>query len=154
MRIIVRPNPLQEHYNHGQQLHLPASKAEILDVLDRAQVPYGSGDYEILPRASSHEFVVKILINPQSNPSISEMNLLAECLEQLEDYECDMVSGILEIRGSYNIADAINATYNLDRYTLIDVASNDYTLGEVAIANDLLPSIEQVPDELLDCLDM
>ncbi len=44
------------------------------------------------------------------------MNHLAERLELLEEQELDKLDDILQIRNSYGVADAINATHNLGKF--------------------------------------
>ena len=154
--VLIKAKHLMHNQNYrGSHIRLPADKTEILDVLDNARVPYGSGEYLILSSSYAPEFMSKMLGPDLQNPSIYEMNHLAERMAQLEEHELDMVKGIVQMRGSYDIANVINATHNLHRFTLHPIATDDYSLGEIAIESDdgMLPLLAQVPDELLGCLD-
>ncbi len=152
--IRIKANQLQHDYSdQGATLNLPAEKAAVLDALDRARVPYGSGEYRLSSGGRVPGFINKALEDKGHNPSLAEMNHLAERLELLSGYDYGKLEGILEIRKSNTVADVINATHNLNRYVQHPVY-NDAELGDVAIESDgMFESLEQVPDELLDCLD-
>ncbi len=154
LKISVASKPLQydPHY-HDAELTLPATKAVILDALDRARVPYGSGEYVLHHCNDNPGYIKRMLENPKHNPSLAEMNHLAERLETLRVYET--VGSIVEFRGAYDVKTAINATHNLNKYEYLPCATTIAELGEYAIENssEILPLIEEVPDELLDCLD-
>jgi len=134
------------------EIELPANKASILDAFDLARIPYGSGEYQLESKRCAPAFVRKVLDNTVYNPSIAEMNHLAERMVEISEDERDMLDGIMEIRGSYNIMDAINATHNLHGFEYHPCATNDIELGEIAIDNGF-PVVENVPEDLLSCLD-
>ncbi len=152
--IRIKANHLQHDYSdQGTTLNLSAEKAAVLDALDKARVPYGSGEYRLSSGGRVPGFINKALEDTGHNPSLAEMNHLAERLESLSGYDYGKLEGILEIRKTNTVADVINATHNLNRYVQHPVY-NDAELGEVAIESDgMFESLEQVPDELLDCLD-
>jgi len=45
MRIIIKPSGPKSQSARGVELTLPASKPEMIDALDQAKIPYGSGEY-------------------------------------------------------------------------------------------------------------
>ena len=155
MLVIIEPSGPKSHHARGAELKLPASKAEILDALDQARIPYGSGEYQLQHHRDTPGFMKIILSDNLYNPSLAEMNHLAGRMEQMEEYERDMLDGILQIRGSYNITDAINATHNLHRFEYYPGVADDYTLGEVTIdaCDGIYEPLGNVPDDLVDCLD-
>ena len=151
--IVIKANHLLRDYSdQGTELTLPADKVAILDALDRARVPYGSGEYRLLPDRKAPAFLKKLLDKKSPSPSIEEMNHLAKRLENMESYEMDKLEGVLQIRGTYGITDVINATHNLNRFVQHPVY-DDAELGEIAIdSGGMYEPLEQVPDELLSCL--
>ena len=162
IQIVIKAKHLLHNRDYlGAELTLPAGKGEILDALDRARVPYGSGEYQLLSHKESPGFVAKMLNSCACNlpdrlgPSIAEMNHLAERMGSLELDELDKLSGIVQIRGSYDIVDIINATHNLNRFGFYPGVTNDEMLGELAVDMDdaLYEPLKSVPDELLDCFD-
>ncbi len=153
-KIMIKANHLLCDYSdQGTELTLPASKGVILDALDRARVPYGSGEYTLFAQPNSPNFISRLLDNVAQGPSLAEMNHLAERMDLLDEQEMDKLDGILQIRNSYSIADAINATHNLGKFVQHPVF-NDEELGEVAIdSGGMYEPLTKVPDELMDCLD-
>lgn len=156
IQIAIKAKHLQHNRDYrGAELELPAGKGEILDALDRARVPYGSGEYQLMSHKKSPGIVTKMLNSCAYNPSIAEMNHLAERMEHLSEDELHKLDGVVQIRGSYDIADIINATHNLHHFGFYPGVTNDETLGELAVDMDdgLYEPLKSVPDELLDCLD-
>ena len=150
-RIIIKSNSPRNYNSRSTELTLPASKAEILEAFDCAKIPYGSEEYAILPNPYAPKFIGKMLEN--SSPSIAEMNHLTERLGQLSEDEVKMYEGVLQARGSYDVAGAINATHNLNKFEFYPGVTTDYQLGEFAIENGILPILHGISDELVDCLD-
>ena len=159
MRIIIKPGGPKSQSVRGVELSLPASKVEMLDALDQAKIPYGSSEYLLEAHRDSPGYVKKmlggLLGSVVYNPSLAEMNHLAERIEQLSEHMQHTMDGVIQIRGSYSIGDIIDATHNLHLYSFYPGVSTDYELGEAAIDSDggLYPPIIQVPVELLECLD-
>ena len=157
MIVFVKPSGPNSKTARSTQLNLPASKAEILQSLDFAKVPYGSGEYQIQSHRDSPGFVKKLLNNNENNPTLAEMNHLAERMAQLSEDELHTLGGVMKTfpGGEFDIADAIDATHNLERFSFYPGVADDYTLGEVAIGghDGIYPPIAQVPDELIDRLD-
>ena len=87
MRIIVKPSSPKSQHARGAELELPASKAEILETLDQARIPYGSSEYQLQHHRDTPGFIKIILSDNLYNPSIAEMNHLAERMEQMEEHE-------------------------------------------------------------------
>jgi len=159
LRIIVKPSDPKSQNARGVELKPPASKAEMLETLDQAKIPYGSGEYLLEPHRDSTDYVKKmlggLLGSVVYNPSLDEMNHLAERIEQLSEYEQYTLEGALKINDSYDMEGVINTTHNLHRFSFYPGVADDYTLGEVAIDGDdgIYPPIAQVPVELLECFD-
>ena len=157
MRVFIKPSGPASQHARGAALNLPAGKPEILEAMDQARIPYGSGEYIIDPDRNCPDFINK-LCGGGSNPSIAEMNHLAERMAQLSEDELhtlDVVMKIFPPSGGYGIVDAIDATHNLHRHDFHPVATNDYELGTIVIdsCGDLFPPIAGLSDEILDCLD-
>jgi hypothetical protein len=151
--IRIKANHLKHDYSdQGVPLTLPAEKSAILDALDKARVPYGSGEYKLASLSNVPRFLDKMLNESGHSPSLAELNHLAERLESLSEESLAKLDGILEIRKSYDIADAINATHNPQHFVQHPVY-DDRELGEVAIDAGLYEPLEEVPDELLKRLD-
>ena len=159
MRIIIKPSGPKSQNARGVELTLPASKPEMIDALDQAKIPYGSGEYLLEAHRDSPDYVKKmlggLLGSVVYNPSLTEMNHLAERIEQLSEYEQYTLEGVIKIRDSYRTEDVIDATHNLDLYSFYPGVATDYELGEAAIDghDGIYPPIAQVPVELLECLD-
>lgn len=155
IQIVIKAKHLQHNRDYrGAELMLPAGKGEILDALDRARVPYGSGEYQLMPHKKSPDLINEMLNTCGYNPSIAEMNHLAERMEHLSEDELHKLDGVVQICDSYDIADIINATHNLHRFAFYPGMTNDEALGEFAIDNGaLFESLKNVPDDVIDCLD-
>jgi len=134
LRIIIKPSGPKSHNARGVELTLPASKAEMLDALDQAKIPYGSSEYLLEAHRDSPDYVKKmlggLLGSVVYNPSLAEMNHLAERIEQLSEYEQYTLEGVIKIRDSCRIEDIINATHNLQRYSFYpDVVGIDVRIA-------------------------
>ena len=158
MRIIIKPSGPKSQNARGGELTLPASKPEMIDALDQAKIPYGSDEYLLEAHRDSPDYVKKmlggLLGSVVYNPSLVEMNHLAERIEQLSEYEQYTLEGVIKIRDSYRIEDVIDATHNIHLYSFYPGVATDYELGEAAIDghDGIYPPIAQVPVELLECL--
>ena len=81
-----------------------------------------------------------------------KLNLLAQRLEQLTSSYTAGFKAVLMAHEDYNLDDLILVTYGLDAYPIYPC--RDYTeLGEVVIDNNMIPEVENCPDELLEYLD-
>jgi hypothetical protein len=156
LKIVIKAHHLMhkpKYDYHGAELVLPASNGAILDALDRARVPYGSGEYQLVQHRDSPHFATKMLGSVSYNPSLAEMNHLAELVQTLSEDDMNKLEGILQLRNTYDVADAINATHNLHRFVQHPVF-DDAELGEIAIDSDgMYEPLSTVSDELLECLD-
>jgi hypothetical protein len=154
IKLIIKANHLTNDRDYlGAELTLPSDKNEILETLDRARVPYGSGEYRLVAHKDSPDFITKMLGGKAGHPSLSEMNHLAERYAQMDEDERCKLEGVLQIRKSYEAGDAINATHNLHRFVQHPVF-DDTELGEIAIDSDgMYEPLSTVSEELLACLD-
>ncbi|MDL2232050.1 antirestriction protein ArdA [Ruminococcaceae bacterium OttesenSCG-928-L11] len=156
MKVNVRATQYhQEEGYTGAELRLPASKSEIIDALDRARVPYGSGEYVAIPSmTTTPTCFIEPLINVACPPSLAELNHLAQRLEILEPYDQYILEGIAQHRPPRSAADLIDATHNTDKYSFYPYISTDKQLGEHAIENDILPEFSSMSREVQACLDL
>ncbi len=93
--IRIKANHLQHDYSdQGAVLNLPAEKAAVLDALDKARVPYGCGEYRLSSGGRVPGFINLALEDTGHNPSLAEMNHLAERLESLSGYDYGKLEGI------------------------------------------------------------
>ena len=154
IKLVIKAHHLMHNRDYkGAELTLPADKIEILDMLDRARVPYGSGEYQLIHHKDSPKFIKKMLGSVSLNPSLAELNHLAERYAEMDEDERYKLEGVLEIRSTYEVTDAINATHNLRKFVQHPVY-DDAQLGEIAIdSGGMYEPLEAVSEELLECLD-
>ena len=137
----------------GSQLSLPANKNDMLDALDKANVPYGSGEYTIAIDFCFQKYLADILANPSCNPSLYEVNYLVEQLNRMDSHELCVYEGVVAQSACKSAANLINATFNLGKYSFYSGFTTDKQLGEHVIENEIFPELSQMSDEMISCLD-
>lgn len=152
----------------GEVLNLPASRSMMVDALERAGVPYGSGEYEIYPIGTTPETVRQLLYREDDSPSLMELNELASRMAALSGIglekkkelryteSLDNLFAIIEAREKYTIKDFINATYNTGKYSFYAGDWDYKTLGDMALDmwDEYFPELDTLPDDLIECLDL
>ena len=134
---------------HSINVNLPAEPLELYDMLDRLGVDnkycnvYMNIDDERIPEGMRVGGFYDDLF---------KLNFLAQRLEQLTPSYTAGFKAVLMAHEDYNLDDLILVTYGLDAYPIYPC--RDYAeLGEIVIDNDMIPEVENCPDELVEYLD-
>ena len=139
-------------YNYAPSvgyLDLPATQPEILDAMDRARVRDGQ-KYTVEIRDVHREYLCPLM---PENPSLYELNYLAEHLSELNDFESVCFEGVVQMeKEPPDPARLINLTYNLDSCQIAE-AGNDAELGRFYAENDFVTELEGVSDKVFALLD-
>lgn len=137
-------------------LTLPATPYEILDALDKARIT----DERVI--YSSEIISCELDYLPQfigTNANLYELNHLAGRLSSLSQWELDCFEGMVmmdTIRTQYSpiaIDRLINMTHSMEDCHVVYEAHDDSTLGKFYADNDFVQKLENVPDEIYECLD-
>lgn len=129
-------------------VNLPVSPPELYDILDKV----GSDNYCNVYMNIDDERLPEIMRDGGFYDDIFKLNLLAQRLEKLSQAELAGFTAVLLAHDDYNLNDLILVTYGLDAYPVYPC--NDYAeLGEVVIDNNMIPEVENCPDELVEHLD-
>lgn len=157
MQLVV-DNPFNGDF-YNVELELPATKAEIKDVLHRGRAvgrnPETFGlvitQCTALPDLASVDF---------DRPTIEELNFLAKRLDQLTQQEQTALNRVFNQRmeeGAYRtgvpMKELINLTYGLDSVMIAPGVENDAQLGQFVIENDLNEDVSSIPENALYLLD-
>ncbi|WP_270809961.1 hypothetical protein [Hungatella effluvii] len=86
--------------------------------------------------------------------TLQELNFLAQKLSQMSQEEMDTYEGVIQSVPKQTIRNLINATYNLDRFELLLGIMDEEELGEVSIENNLVPVLQNLPDEVYTLLSL
>ncbi len=137
-------------------LSLPATPYELLDALDKARVT----DERVI--YSSEILNCELDYLPQfisTNTNLYELNHLAHRLSSLSEWEKDCFEGLVmmdTIQTSYapiGVDRLINMTHSTEDCQLVYEAHDDRAFGKFYADNDFVPKLENVPDEIYECLD-
>lgn len=137
-------------------LTLPAAPYEILDALDKARIT----DERVLYSAEIISCELDYL--PQfirSNTNLHELNYLAGRLSSMNQWELDCFEGMVmmdTLQTQYSpiaIDRLINMTHSMEDCHVVYEAHDDSTLGKFYADNDFVQKLENVPDEIYECLD-
>ena len=146
MRVKIRNNYDDKH---SLTVQLPKTPLELYDMLDKLGVDnkYCNVYMNIDDNRIPEEMCVGGFYD-----DIFKLNLLAQRLEQLTPSYTAGFKAVLMAHEDYNLDDLILVTYGLDAYPIYPC--RDYTeLGEVVIDNNMIPEVENCPDELVEYLD-
>jgi len=139
-------------YNYAPSvgyLDLPATQPEILDAMDRARVRDGQ-KYTVEIRDVHREYLCPLM---PENPSLYELNYLAERLSELNDFEAVCFEGVVQMeKEPPDPARLINLTYNLDDCQIAE-ARNDAELGRFYAENDFVEFLDDVSDKVFALID-
>ena len=114
-----------EGYLMGEWVKLPIPKDKLQEVLDRIGIneqyeEYFISDYETL--------FANLHISEYS--SISELNQLAEKIDELADCDYDKLGAVLECESNMSIAEILELIDDLDSFDLLTDVEDDEALGE------------------------
>ena len=146
MRARIR-NKYDDKYSVTVQL--PQTPLELYDILDRLGV---DNKYCNVYINIDDERIPEEMCDGGFYDDLFKLNLLAQRLEQLTPFYTAGFKAVLMAHEDYNLNDLILVTYGLDAYPIYPC--RDYTeLGEVVIDNNMIPEVENCPDELVEYLD-
>lgn len=141
----------------GADVELPASRFELEDALQRAQVPDGGG-YELLRFTQCPGFLSRYLA-VSGNKTLGEVNLLAGKVSQMDESRLAAYEGALLLRQDGDIdtpvstRELINYAYNLDSFEFHPGVVEDCDLGRIAMMGGMFDIVDDLPDEVADLLD-
>ena len=146
MRARIR-NKYDDKYSVTVQL--PQTPLELYDMLDRI----GSDNrYCNVYVNIDDERIPEEMCEGGFYDDLFKLNFLAQRLEQMSPADTAGFTAVLTAHEDYNLDDLILVTYGLEAYPIYPCM--DYTeLGEVVIDNNMVPEIENCPDELVEYLD-
>ena len=146
MRARIR-NKYDDKYSVTVQL--PQTPLELYDILDRLGV---DNKYCNVYMNIDDERIPKAMCDGGFYDDLFKLNFLAQRLEQMSPAYTAGFTAVLTAHEDYNLDDLILVTYGLDAYPIYPC--RDYTeLGEVVIDNNMIPEVENCPDELVEYLD-
>lgn len=134
---------------HSINVYLPAEPMELYDMLDRI----GSDNkYCNVYINIDDERIPEEMCDGGFYDDIFKLNFLAQRLEQMSPAYTAGFTAVLTAHEDYNLDDLILVTYGLDAYPIYPC--KDFAeLGEVVIDNNMIPEVENCPDELVEYLD-
>lgn len=130
----------------------PMTAFEIEDVLDRLGNLGENTNIRFIISKSENNNLPSEMCEEEFSGDIYKLNLLAERLENLENAELAAFKSLLKVNPKSSSNDWLSMTYSLDSVPVFS-CSNLYDLGELAIENDLLPELENCPEEISELLD-
>lgn len=130
-------------------VQLPKEPLELYDILDRLGA---DNKFDNVYMRIDDDRIPKAMRDGGFYDDIFKLNLLAQRLEQLTPAYTAGFTAVLYGHEDYNLDDLILVTYGLEAYPIYPC--RDYAeLGEVVIDNDMIPEVENCPDELIPHLD-
>ncbi len=133
---------------YGITVHLPAEPMELYDMLDRIGTDNGHSNVYI---NIEEEYIPRIMREGGFYDDIFKLNLLAVRVGELPPADRAGFTAVLVDHEEYNLDDVILVTYGLDAYPVYPCKSYA-ELGEIVIDNEMIPEVENCPDELIDYL--
>lgn len=159
MEVYIANKDLVKNRYYGiTTLFLPATQDAIRDALYRAKIEDGS-EYIVECCNGGWPELVEEIINEIDNISVQEVNLLAYQIGQMDEFQKETFEGTIQLRQEENIdepvtiKELINLAHNLDSYEYRPGVVDDQTLGNVAMEHDLLDTIVNLPEEIMELLD-
>lgn len=122
---------------------------ELYDALDRLGA---DNNYDSVYMNIEDEYIPKAMSEGGFYDDIFKLYHLAERLEELPTADRAGFTAVLYDHEDYNLDDLILVTYGMDAYPIYP-CSNYAELGELVIENDMIPEVENCPDELIPHLD-
>ncbi len=152
---IARENRATNGYFYSY-LGLPAEEHEIRDALQKARLIGGNDVYHDITIMSNSYFEPLSRVRLDS-PTIEELNFLSKRLAAMDGmtsriYEA-VVSSVITEDEPVSMKDLINCTYGLDDVMVAANVTDDTKLGAFIIENELLDTVNAVPEEALPMLD-
>ena len=141
-------------YYRGSKLVLPASERQIQDALDQARVTEYS-TYRIADLGNC-PYVIKKHLN-LSGCKIEEINYIARRMQLLTAEEEQIFDQIISLKITDEVKTLpagvfIDAFANMGKMEFHPGVYDDKSLGEIALEAQMMPWMEQIPDEVLPFL--
>ena len=155
---IANKGLVKNRYYGVTTLSLPATQDAIRDALYRAKIEDGS-EYVVECCNGGWPESVEQIINETDNISVQEVNLLAYQIGQMDEFQKETFEGAIQLRQEENIdvivtiKELINLAHNLDSYEYRPGVVDDQTLGNVVLENDLLDTVVNLSEEIMELLD-
>ena len=128
---------------------LPVKPIELYDMLDKLNA---DNKWCNVYMNIEDECIPKIMREGGFYDDIFKLNLLAQRLEELPPANKAGFTAVLQQHEDYNLDDLLLVTYGIDLYPIYPCTSFS-ELGEIVIDNDMIPEVEDCPDELIKYLD-
>lgn len=141
----------------GATVELPATRYELEDALQRANVSEG-GSYQLNRFLKWPDFLPEYLAR-SGEKTLEEVNLLANKVGRMEKSQLETYEGALQLRRDENIdtpvsmKELINYAYNLDAFEFHPGVMEDYDLGEIAMMGGMFDIVDDLPEEAAELLD-
>lgn len=141
----------------GAELKVPATREAIQDAMDRARAQ-GDEAYRMITFRDWPSFLRERLSKIETD--IQEVNFLASRVDGMNQEGLSQYEGVLtcietEREGQEcSIKDLINASYNMERFELMPGVVTDAGLGEHAVDGDFMRLLQDIPDEVIELLDL
>lgn len=150
MWVIICPDRYDNDATYNQiGLELPTYQEALDDALQKARVSSGTS-YHLSYMESWPLFIYDCL--QMCDATLEQADLLAYKLSQMESAELEQYETIVEYKQVKTIKDLINASYNLNNFEFITGLMDVAKLGEMAIVNDWIDILEDLPDEVYPLL--
>lgn len=138
----------------GCKLVLPASDRQIQDALDQARVT--EHDSYRIADLGDCAYVLKKYLN-LSDCKIEEINYIARHMQQITEEEDHMFDEMISLKITDEVKILpvgvfIDAFANMNKMEFHPGVYDDKSLGEIALEAQMMPWMEQIPDEALPFL--
>lgn len=130
-------------------VQLPQTPLELYDILDRLGV---DNKYCNVYINIDDERIPEEMCDGGFYDDLFKLNFLAQRLEQMSPAYTAGFTAVLMEHEDYNLDDVILVTYGQDAYPIYPCRAYA-ELGEIVIDNDMIPEVENCPDELVEYLD-
>ena len=136
----------------GAELRLPATSDEIEDAMERARVHKGQ-TYHLSDIEDDFGLHFDYPTFPD-NPPLGELNFLAKRISGLNEDDHLFYRACVKMEKTPpDMRRLINLTYNLQDCVVAGAVPNDEALGRILVDSDMVDSLLNAPDELLEVVD-
>ena len=137
------------------ELELPAAPYELLDALERLQMPMdGKPDWDIL----EYNDFPYLHIHLTDECDLFQLNALADRLARLDERQKAAFEGLFQVEvskkyGPIQISTIIDLAYSTDCCHVLSEVQNDSQLGRFYAENGFMPELDAIPDSVFQMLD-
>lgn len=150
---------INSHHPSGNstfaEVSLPATPYELADALNQARIS-DNQIYSLEVLGCELDYLPQFISN---HTNLYELNHLTQRLSALNQWEMDCFEGMVmmdSIQTQYapiEVERLINMTHSMKDCHVVYEAHDDSTLGKFYADNDFVQKLENVPDEIYECLD-